>query len=123
MPGSAAGNESLAARASFRASSERMLPVGHATAARCAASHDASSSGCARAKLCPLARPNSSGAIHRHVSQSMQLESTKSGPGAFVESRAGFDAFGVADMLHAATGNDKANTLLIIVLLSSSFFS
>eukprot|EP00967_Tisochrysis_lutea_P106062 scaffold162241_cov31-Tisochrysis_lutea.AAC.3 len=81
------GKLSLATTASLMACSVRMEPTGQATAAAAASTRSAPLCGCVCTKDLECSRPKMCGAIHRQVSQSMQLLSTKKLPGALAGKR------------------------------------
>src|ERR1700722_8176039 len=64
-----------------------MEPVGQASKARSACRRSALETGCALTKHVSAASPNTAGAICRHASQSMQVESTKKSPVTFSGTR------------------------------------
>src|SRR6266850_8215806 len=72
-----------------------MEPVGHASKACNACRRSALEAGWALTKDVAAAWPKTAGAICRHASQSMQVESTKKSPGAFSGTR--FLGFAIAE--------------------------
>src|SRR5437762_11716690 len=82
----------------FRSSSPRqpMEPVGQASKACNACRRSALEAGWALTKDVAAASPKTKGAICRHASQSMQVESTKKSPATFSGTR--FLAFAMTDL-------------------------
>lgn len=81
-PAMGSGRPCCAARSSSRVALPWMECVGQLSSACVARTRPSMPCGCCATALCPLAllRANTFGAIHRHVSQSMHVESTQKGP-------------------------------------------
>src|ERR1700730_8075204 len=73
-----------------------MEPVGQASSAWSACRRSALEAGWALTKDVAAASPKTAGAIWRHASQSMQVESTKKSPGTFSGTR--FLGFAMTDL-------------------------
>src|SRR5262245_47734881 len=73
----------------FTSSSPRQPidPVGQESKARIACRRSSEDTGCVWTKDVPRASPKTAGAVCRHASQSMQVESTKKSPGTFSATR------------------------------------